>query len=224
MTHADAGSAPQLAAVAEALRGHPTLRCLSLGLSGRFSEGAQLAEAAEAIAGLVAANSPALRRLSSIDDSSFLDLRGQAAVYRALRSNTHLESFSFYQTLNCYGRPEKPDERFAREHILPAACGRAPPSAACTGTSRAAGRRLSVTSRRCWRSAFRRGASSRRRRRRRRKQAAAAAAAGHLVVSVRLALSKCGARQASPGGGGAKTMKAVGGLERARKRRCSRLG
>lgn len=118
----EASGAPELAAVADALRGHPTLRGLALRWDGEASSQAERQEAAAAaIAGLIAADSTALRWLNINVDH--LDLQGLAEVFGALRSNSHLKALFVCREscrAPCAAPPEELGERFARANVLPA--------------------------------------------------------------------------------------------------------
>lgn len=91
--------AASLSAVTEALRGHPTISFLDICDNIVRRRGAAQAAVAQELAGLIAADSPALRELDCRVDQGApsnvgLGEEGLISVFRALRSNSHLEGFA----------------------------------------------------------------------------------------------------------------------------------
>lgn len=109
-----------LRAALQALQGHPTLRFLSI--TDNVFDGEQREAASEAVAGLIAANSPALRTLR-IEKCGF-DWKALGRIFDALCSNTYLIELRCCQEGHGGDFPPPPDDDingcFVRHRVLPA--------------------------------------------------------------------------------------------------------
>lgn len=111
-----------LRAVLQALEGHPTLHVLSISGNKKVNSSyASLQAASKAVAGLIAANSPALRSLS-IGECGFDEERLGRIFADALRSNKHLTALSCRQAPRHSPllAPVGVNACFARSRVLPA--------------------------------------------------------------------------------------------------------